>query len=236
LIAESLYLDVPLDRNLKQAAAEAWDFVGATPPAPPKAVQEPSIERTLESLLRQRYFITLTNLAARKEAPPALVDRLMKYLDQGIGADTEDGRWKLAKFRLLIALDRPKELEQALRHWTRQDDSDSRWRVELGYLLAEQGRLPDAIREFEAVEAADEVSPGDYRSLADWYLVQGQREAHDRAAAAVYKTTPEYRLSQMIAIKLHPWQRKDARLPTELDKEVLRQFAVLFDKSVAPQS
>src|SRR5262249_15597533 len=76
LIAESLYLDVPLDRNLKQAAAEAWDFVGATPPAPPKAVQEPSIERTLESLLRQRYFITLTNLAARKEAPPALVDRL----------------------------------------------------------------------------------------------------------------------------------------------------------------
>ena len=183
-------------------------------------------------MLRQRYVVTLTNLAARKGADAALVERLSKYVDQGIAID---GRWKTAKSRLLIALDRPKELEETLRQWTRTYDPDNRWRVALGYLLAEQGKLAEAIREFETVEAADELSPGDYRSLADWYLTQNQREGHERAAAAVYKTTPEYRLSQMIAAKLHPWQQRGGHLPTELDPEVLRQFAVLFDKSSRPE-
>ena len=86
------------------------------------------------------------------------------------------------------------------------------------------------------MESADELSPGAYRSLADWYLVAKRRDAHERAAAAVYQTTSEYRLSQMIAAKLRPWQHGDGRLPTELDKEVLRMFAVLFEKSATPQS
>src|SRR5207244_6581961 len=133
----------------------------------------------------------------------------------------------LAQERLLVALDRPKELEQTRGQWTRVDDPHNRWRVALGYLLAEQGKLPEAIREFEAVEAADELSPSAYRSLSDWYLVQNQREASERAALAVYKTMPEHRLHQLIAAKLHPWQRRDGHLPTELDKEVLRMFAVL---------
>jgi tetratricopeptide (TPR) repeat protein len=232
LVAESLYLDMLLDRNLKQVAAEAWEFVGA---APPKAVTEPSIERGLEEMLRQRYFITLMNLAARKGAEAALVERLVKYIDQGI-ADNADGEtWKYTKYRVLIALDRAKDLEQTLRQWTQQDDPDNQWRIALGYLLAEQGRLPEAIREFEAVEAADELTPSAYRSLAEWYLVQNQRELHERAAAAVYKTTPERQLSQMIAHKLNPWQQREGHLPTELDKEVLRMFAVLFEKSNTPQ-
>src|ERR1019366_5566679 len=148
-----------------------------------------------------------------------------------IGAD--ENRWKLAKYRLLIALDRSKELEQALKQWTRTDDPDNRWRVALGYLYAEQGKLPEAIREFEA---ADELTPPAYRALSDWYVVQNQREASERAARAIYKTMPEHRLSQMIGLKLQPWQRGEGHLPTELDKEVLRMFAVLFEKSASPQN
>ncbi len=233
LFAESIYLDVSLDRNLKQAAAEAWDVLGAAPPKLPQS-GDMTIERGLDDVLRQRYLVTLMNLAGRKGADPALVERLAKYIDQGI--NTGEGRWKQSKSRLLIALDRSKDLEDTLRQWTRTDDSDNRWRITLGYLLAEQGKLPEAIREFEAVEAADELSPAAYRALADWYLVQNQREQHDRAAAAVYGTMPEYRLSQTIAAKLRYWQRPDGRLPTELDKEVLREFAVLFDKSVRPEA
>ena len=63
----------------------------------------------LEELLRQRYLVTLMNLAARKSAEPALVDRLLKYIEQGVSADAN--RWKAAKYRMLIALDRTKELE-----------------------------------------------------------------------------------------------------------------------------
>ena len=234
LVAESLYLDVSLDRNLKQAAAEAWEHVGA---APAKKVDgEATLETALDAVLLQRYLATLMNLAARKGADAALVDRLAKYFDEGIHADGDGAHWKLAKYRLLIVLDRMLEIEQALRQWSRQDNADSRWQVALGYLLAEQGKLGDAIRELEAVESADELSPAAYRSLSDWYLVQNQREASERAGLAVYQTMPEYALSRLIAMKLSPWHNREGHLPTELDKEVLRMFAVLFNKSASPQS
>jgi predicted Zn-dependent protease len=236
LIAESMYLDVVLDRNLKQAAAAAWEIVGPTPPAKAEPGAEATIEHTLDALLRQRSIATLMNLAARKGADPALAARLLKHFDECLRAEADAAHWKLMKYRLLVALDRPKDLEQTLTAWTREEDADSRWRVALGYVLAEQGRLPEAIRQFEAVEAADELTPPNYRALSDWYLVQNRRNDHERAALAVYKTTPEHYLHQMIAVRLQPWQRRDAHLPSELDREVLRMFIVLFDKSASPQN
>jgi Flp pilus assembly protein TadD len=236
LTAERLYLDVSLDRNLKQAAAECWEQVGAAPPKAAKAPAEPSIERALDELLRQRYLITLANLAARKGAPPSLVERLLKYFDEGIAGDADGSRWKAFKYRLLVALDRPKELEKALAQWVRLDEGDNRWRSALGYLLAERGRIAEAIKQFEAVEAADELGPAAYRALAGWYMVHNQREQYERASVAVYRTTPEYRLYRSLAARLNPWQRRDGHLPTELDKEVLFMFAALFEKSSSPQS
>jgi Flp pilus assembly protein TadD len=233
-LAESSYLDVSHDRNLKQATAQAWEFVGVAPPAPKKGDDEPTIETRLDDVLRHRYLVTLANLAARTSADPALIERLLKYVDKGIDAEPE--RWRPAKYRLLVALDRAKDLETTLRQWTRGDDPDNRWHIALGYVLAEQGKVADAIRELEAVESADELSPSEYRSLSDWYLVENKRGAHERAAAAVYKTMPEIALVTMIRLKLYPWQRRDGHLPTELDKEVLRMFPVLFDKSVSPQN
>jgi tetratricopeptide (TPR) repeat protein len=233
LSAERLYLDVPLDRNLKQAAAECWKLVGAEPQ---KESAEPGIERALEEVLRQRYLATLMNLAARKDAAPAAVERLLKYLDRGIAASPDDGRWKLLKYRLLIARDRTKELERELRQWARLEEGASRWRIALGYLMAEQGRVAEAIRQFEAVEASDELGPAAYRALADWYLVVNDRARHDKASAAVYKAAAENNLSRMIYARLRAWQRSDGHLPTELDPELLRLFAVLFERSSSPES
>src|SRR5262249_59512546 len=92
------------------------------------------------------------------------------------------------------------------------------------------------IKLFESVEAADELGPSAYRSLADWYLVENRRELHEKARAAVYKTIDEHRLSQRINIYLRPWQISEGRLPTQLDPEVLQVFKVLFEKSASPQS
>jgi predicted Zn-dependent protease len=195
-----------------------------------------AMQRLLEDVLRQRYLVMAMNLAARKGAEPVIIKRLLKYLDKGIESDADDGRWKLSKASLLVALDRPKELEQTLRQWTRDAGADSRWRIMLGYLLAEQGRVAEAIGQFEIVEKEDELGPSAYASLAEWHLVQGQKEAHERAALAVYKTIPERQLSRMIWAKLSPWRRGDAHLPTQLDKEVFRMFAVLFEKSASPHS
>jgi Flp pilus assembly protein TadD len=227
LVAESDYLDVPLDRHLQQAAAEAWEVVGAAPPA--------KDDRALDEMLRQRYLVTLMNLAARKGAEPGLAERLLKYIDAGIGMEEQSARWKLAKYRMLVALDRPKELERVLGAWTKEDDVDSRWRVALGYVLAEQGRLAEAIRQFEAVEKADELTPPAYRALSDWYLVENRRDDHERAARGVYGTMQEWQLQQMLQMRLQPWQG-GGHLPSELDAEVIRMFAVLFDKSASPQN
>ncbi len=235
LVAESLYLDILLDRNLKQATAEAWEYLGAAPPGPRPAEEEATIERALDEMLRQRYFVTQMNLAARKGADAALVERLGKYIDQGVAADAENGYWKNAKYRFLIAVDRTKDLEATLRQWS-QGDGDSRWRIALGNLLAEQGRVADAIGQFEAVEAADELTPGLYRTLADWYLIQGQREAHERAANAVYKTASEGALSNAIHHQLQSWQSTARHGTTELDKDVLRMFSALFERSSRPEA
>jgi Flp pilus assembly protein TadD len=233
LVIERLWIDTLLERNQKQTVAECWEFLNHEKPAPKD--ETAVVESVLEEMLCDRYLVTLTHLAARKGADSALIERLLKYLDQQAKEHPDDGRWRAEKYRLMIVLDRPKELEAELRQWVAAPDPENRWRLALGYLLAEQGKVADAIKLFEAVEKADELSPAAYRSLADWYLVENRREKHDSATAAVYKFTDEYRLSQRINIFLRPWQN-EGRLPTQLDKEVLLVFKVLFEKSQSPQN
>ena len=172
----------------------------------------------------------------RKGADPKLVERLVKYLDQQMKDHPDESGWRSEKYRLLIAVDRSKELESELRQWVAGPDPENRWRLALGYLLAEQGKVADAIKLIEAVEAADELSPGAYQSLADWYLVENRRDQHEKARAAIYKMSEEHRLSQQINVYLRPWQYNQGHLPTQLDKEVLLVFKVLFEKSAAPQN
>jgi len=206
---------------------------------------EPDLQQQLEEILRSRHLVTLANLAARKGAKPELISRLLSYVDQAIAQqDPKDPQagtpgWKYFKYQLLVALDRPKELAEDLKQWVRVDDPDNFWRVSLGYLLAEQGQIAEAVTLLEAVEAADELGPSQYRTLAAWYMVLDRRDRHEEALIAVFKTMEEWRLSNWISAKLQPWQRRHAegtrQLPPELDKDVLRAFAALFRKSGSPQ-
>ncbi len=49
-----------------------------------------------------------------------------------------------------MALDRPRDLEKNLRAWIRTDDAGNGWRVSLAYLLAEQGKIAEAIKLLES--------------------------------------------------------------------------------------
>ena len=144
--------------------------------------------------------------------------------------------FELLKYRLLVALDRPKELEKTLRVWIRPGDADNDWRLALGYLSAEQGQIDEAIALFEKIEAADELSPSDYRALASWYLVAGDQDRHERALVASFKWTEEWQLQQWLYQQLQPWRQQSGELPGELDKDVLRVFAALFQKASHPQN
>ena len=55
----------------------------------------------------------------------------------------------------------------------------------LAYLLAEQGKIAEAVKLFETIEAADELGPREYRTLADWYMVLDRRELYERSLVSL---------------------------------------------------
>jgi predicted Zn-dependent protease len=236
LTAERVWLDVTLDRDLKAAADDAWAVLTAPEPKANPDDVNAAVAARLDELLRARALAVLQNLAARKGANPALVDRLVKFVDAQIAAHPDAPRWRGEKYKLLIALDRPKELEAELVRWTGAPDADSRWRLALGYLFAEQGKVADAIGQFERVEAADELTPPAYRALAEWYLVEDRRAEHERAKVSAYKTAGEHELSNRLNAYLSPWRSTSGPLPTTFDPEVLNVFRALFEKSSSPQN
>jgi hypothetical protein len=244
---EQLYLDVRLGRDLDKAAAACWDFLGDKPKpaprpgvwgrfAPNAAAEELDAAGLVDWVLRERYLTTVMHLAARKSAAAGLVDRVLSYLDRGAELDDEAGYYRQRKYWMLVALDRPKELEQALQAWVRAGDSASRWRLALGYVLAEQGRVPEAIKTVEAIEKTDDLGPAAYRVLADWYLAANRREQHKQAERAVYQATDEYQLYRMLYARLRGLQRRSGGAPTQVDRETLVPLAVLFEKASSPQS
>ncbi len=248
---ERLSLDTMTRRDLPAVAAECWELLvsinarrvladsrpanAAVPEAALDATDSDAV-RLLDAALQSRCETTLTYLATRPIADADLVARLRKYLDEKLAAEPDVGRWKTLKFQLLLALDKPQELRQALTAWMNGDDADSRWRLALGYVLAELGSIPEAIALFEAVEIGDELGPQAYRALAGWYLAANRREAYERAQVRVYQTLEEWRMNQFLQQQLNPWQQNGAKLPSQLDQKVLLMFTALFEKSGQPQS
>jgi predicted Zn-dependent protease len=244
---ERLYLEALLGRDLDNVAGECWEFLGPNPPpavaaadgddAPDSADPNTALQQRLDQVLRARHLITAANLAARRTVKPELIDRLLAYVDAAIAqAPPEDVAWKYFKYQMLVALDRPQDLEENLRGWIRADDPLNYWRVSLAYVLAEQGKLAEAVTLLEAVQADGELGPGEFRTLADWYLVLNQREKHEAAQLAIFATAQEWQLQNWLWQQLRPWQVHGGQTPSELDKNVLRVFATLFTKSGSPQN
>jgi Flp pilus assembly protein TadD len=233
LTAERLWLDVQLDRDPRAVIAECWKFLEAEAPAA-KAKEGDEVAAALDALLRDRYLTTLQNLAARKGADPDATGRLFAFIDRQMKDHPDDAQWRVEHFRLLVARDKLKDLEGTLRQWVAAADADNRWRVALGYLLAERGQLPEAIKLFEQVAEADELSPAAYRSLATWLLVENHRDRHEAARAAAYRAMSEDDLNRLLASHLRPWQRS-GHPPKDLDPEVLEVFRALFEKATEPQ-
>jgi hypothetical protein len=101
-----------------------------------------------EPRLVHRLVTALVDLAAKPDAGKLAV-RVLAYLDRAIVAAPASTRWKLYKAQLLVALDRPQELERTLAGWIDADVAQSLWRRMLAYLLAEVARLDAAIAQFE---------------------------------------------------------------------------------------
>lgn len=239
IVAERIYLDVKIDRHLEQAAEICWKTLDAKQPQiDEESDRTACILADLDCALRNRYLVTLMNLAARKNAPSELVRRLLDYLDRNIAKEftdpSENQRWKLLKYNLLIALDRPQELEKALGEWIHAGDADNRWRTSLGCILAEQGKLKEAIAIYEAVAADDELDSDQYRALADWQQAEGRRADCEKSKLKTFETMQSWKLDEFLDAAVQPWTAPESQLPSELSPEVVWAFQAALEKSSDP--
>ncbi len=228
--AELVYANVVLDRDLEQAAAQCWQVLGETPPVETEATRLAGT-----AALRERALATLMNLAARKSATAAEIARLLAYIDAGIAAGGESAEtWRHQKYLMLVALDRADELVAELRLWIGQSEFANHWRVVLARLVAERGEIEAAVKLFETVEHDKELSPADYRVLAEWYMALDRRDDYERALQEVYAASGEQELQNWLWNQRR--QQNNNELTTELDPQVLYALRSLLARATHPQN
>lgn len=225
---ERLCIEVKLGRDAREIAGEAWEGAGANPPGKADQVSR------LDSVLLDRRLAILEYLATRKKADPELVKRLLAYMEKGIAGDPESNYWPERQWQLLVATDDVAGMERVLRKRIKPGKAGSAPRVMLAKLYAEMGRLDDAIKEFEAIEAADELTADQYRTLADWYMARNNKEKYQRAKLRLLEVEQEHVLVNRLQQMLQPWSRQQGEMPTGLDPETIPIFTALFKKTAQP--
>ncbi|MGC3972191.1 MAG: VIT domain-containing protein [Pirellulales bacterium] len=239
---ELSWLNMQLDQDLDKTAAFCRRILGDVPPkefdpSASDASPEQIVEHSYSALLRRRALATLMNLAARQGAKPDAATQLLRYLDAGIAAGDDDAEaWRFAKYELLVALDRPDDLERELRDWIRTDVATAPWRQSLALLVAERGNLDEAIQLFEAAEKLQLLDAADYRTLADWYLARNRREDHDRTLPAIFQHVPEYQLSNLIHSMQNRRRQAGDAAPADSDELMLAAFRAIFETAAQPEN
>ncbi|MFH1530986.1 MAG: VIT domain-containing protein [Pseudomonadota bacterium] len=182
-------------------------------------------------VLRERLVVSLEYLATRKDAEPALATALLARFEQALKDRPGERYWRTHKARVLMALDRPEALEEALRSWLDEGGSAPAWRRTLGYLLAETGRITEAIAHFEALRGSGQLMGHEWATLADWYLVEGRRSDRDGANLERFLAMPEYELSNLYYTKS---SQTGVTGVVEVDEEILAILTALLQKSQYP--
>ena len=196
----------------------------------------------LDRLMRQRAAIALAYACARKNAPAQLVSDVLARLRKGLEAEPQGDEakplldWRHHIWRLLMALDRPDELATTLRAWVVPAKVESRWRIRLGYLEAELGRLEAAIAQFDAAHAVDELEAGELHFLAKLHLVRGNDAARNVALDAALSREPDWQLNNRLWQDINRLSRRGAGISQELGPETLRLARVLLRKATYPAS
>lgn len=167
-------------------------------------------------------------VAAGDTKPPAITDKPDKKQESA-------SEWRGQKFRFLVALDRPDDLERQLHEWIREDVSTAPWRQALARLVAERGKVDEAIQLLEACAKDKLLGAADYKLLSDLYLVVDRRSEHERSRLETYKLMPESQLSQLLYRASNNRQYGGAQT-SELDESTLLVMRALFEKSGSPES
>ena len=239
------------DADIGTLADDCWKLLGDEPES--LDTDDPGLF-ILQSQLKNRLLVTLMNFSLRNNASPELVDKVLGYIDSGIAKASvvEDASpdkeiseeptidhafgWKMYKYQMLIGLDQPKALEAQLRKWKDVAAAPNPWRKPLAMLLAEQGELDEAVRLFEAIQADDELSPGDYSTLSNWYMAIDDRDKYESARIARYTAIDEWSLRNWISQQFERFRRTGEGVPEDLDNDTLLALRALMKKSSSPSN
>jgi tetratricopeptide (TPR) repeat protein len=237
LLVEHLYLEVRLDREIMKVVENCWELLGV-PAAPANADEQPDLAAQLDAALRARVTTMLISLTLRKDAPAAEIDRLQEHLDEQIAvadagkSTTVDAR--LAKYFLLVGLDRPQPLAEQLAIWSKGTDRPQVWQRALAYLKAELGQLEEAVALMQPLVAADVLDADDYRTLATWQQTLKHDEQYTAMLLAAWKQMDEWRLRDFVESHRRQWENTDGPSPGAIDPQVLMALQALFEKSTDP--
>ena len=186
---------------------------------------------------QQRAWTILSNLAVRKSAPDSLASEVLEYSRRGMElAGDEAEQWEDNYRSMLLALDRPEELEQSLRKSLRKSSDPAPLQLMLARLLAEQGKIDEAIGLTEVARKTTPLSPADLTALADWYMVADRPDDYRQARVDSFVMMEENQIANWLNNNMNPWVRNDFPLPSELDENVLFAFEAVFAKSRSPES
>jgi tetratricopeptide (TPR) repeat protein/DNA-binding transcriptional ArsR family regulator len=246
MLVEHLYLEVRLDREIASIVENCWEILGPGVAAPANADIQPDLSQQLDAALRARVTTMLIGLALRKDAPAAEIDRLMKHLDEQIAAADSGKRTaidaRLAKYFLLVGLDRPQELVEQLTKWSGPAVRDSArgasgplvWQRALAYLKAELGQLEEAVALVQPLVAADVLDAADYRVISAWQKALKHDDQYAAMQLAAWKQLDEWRLRNVIEASRSPWENSDGPSPGTIDPQVFLALQALFEKSSDP--
>ena len=105
-----------------------------------------------------------------------------------------------------------------------------------GYVLAELGKIAEAIDVFVGMEKLEVLSANDYRSLAGWHKALGSAEREQAALVHSLELQNEWALSQWLQRQYSRYSRAGSNVPEELDARIPRMFRVLLSKAEHPQN
>ncbi len=233
LTIERLYLEVKLKANPEKIRIDTLTLLSA--------IINSNSNKTPKGILLRDYVLatrgvaTLSYLAVQKNEKEA-IEQLLSVFNKAIAENNQLLDWKVAKYQLLVALDRGNDVEAALKDWfgEKNESAKIRWGRNYAYILAERNQIAEAIKVFNQIEKEDELYFADYRTLADWYTVENLPEKAHEAKIKSWEVINEHEIYNSLNQELYKYQRQGNDIPSELDAEVPIKFVALLRKAQYP--
>ena len=240
LRAEELDLLVRIGDDLPASAERVWQSLPEQPPELMPSAEtltddnrDELVAAERQRLLTVRRLITAAYFAAKHAEATGGPERLVAYAAAASERHSESPAWMEFRVSLLLALDRPQDLETLLTARL-ETDPQRQWRYVLAMVQAELGKLAAAAASFERIAAESKLGAEDYQRLADWYLVLDRKDQSAAAKRESWRVMDEGRLTGKIQELLRKVYPQGDQPGEDLDEDVPEMFAVLLQKSQRP--